>query len=133
MADDQDTYAEEDNAPAYFDSSTVVGPLVDDTVTVSTAVPEDYVDDDSLPDVMVNLIINDLPGDSNTLPADLVNAGVTDWYGNSITPPTTLIDSINDYASTVTQELYTEMIGNETNIGSKGWFGKFNDNLARDT
>jgi hypothetical protein len=134
MATDQDASNDlgEDDGVIDYDS-----PNTDDINGLPTTTPpaiiedpanppgEDYADDEELPDVTVNLVINDdLPGGA-TLPSDLVDAGLTDIYGNPITSkPWT--DSIDDYTKAITQGITDELITNGTDTASgKGFWGKF--------
>ncbi|CAF3899867.1 unnamed protein product, partial [Rotaria sp. Silwood1] len=86
----------------------------------------DYSDDEIFPSYTVNLIINDL-SESGTVSTNLVDAAMTDIYANSIPLSTTpLITSINDYSTTITQEIYQQLKGDASDIAArKRWWGKF--------
>ena len=131
MADEQETSNEEGEVPDYdadetettttFLTTTTPVPVIEEEAT-TTSVIEDYADEEPLPDVTVNLYINELP-EGVVLPTDLVNVGMTDMYGRAITPSTTpWSDLVTDYTSSITQGVYTELNG--TDIGGKRWLGK---------
>ncbi|CAF4753296.1 unnamed protein product, partial [Rotaria sp. Silwood1] len=83
----------------------------------------DYSDDEIFPSYTVNLIINDL-SESGTVSTNLVDAAMTDIYANSIPLSTTpLITSINDYSTTITQEIYQQLKGDASDIAArKRWW-----------
>lgn len=77
---------------------------------------DDYDDDGPLPDVTVNLVIQEAPVDQWR---DLTTAMVTDEYEG---PLGGITDAIERYSSTLVNELE----GNGTTTGKQGWFGKSN-------
>ena len=94
-----------------------------DVETTPSAFEEDYPEEE-IPDYIVNLYVNELPP-GGSLPTDLVNAGMTDLNGNLISSRTTLIDSINDYTTTISQGLFDQLNGNGTaGVGEKSWWRK---------
>ena len=149
MADDQESSneigdeSETPDSPDYDSMTTTAGELdvegeptaaapaeadptpapASDFETTPSAFEEDYPEEE-IPDYIVNLYVNELPPGSS-LPTDLVNAGMTDLNGNLISSRTTLIDSINDYTTTISQGLFDQLNGNGTaGVGEKSWWRK---------
>ncbi|CAF1516702.1 unnamed protein product [Adineta ricciae] len=126
MTDAQDASNEADPGPDYdpendVDPTTQVPPAIPDEAQ-GTTIPssDDYADEDEvLPDVTINLYINDGPGDVTATPA-ISQAILTDIYGNPITQ-----SNVIDYTTTLTDSLYTDLITNGTETDGKGLFGKF--------
>ncbi|CAF3778009.1 unnamed protein product [Rotaria sp. Silwood1] len=80
---------------------------------------DDYPDDEILSYYTLNLIVNDL-SESETVLTNSVDAAITDIYVNSISQSTTsLIDSINDYSTVITQEIYQQLNGNAVHIAAR--------------
>ena len=126
MAEEQEASNEGDSIPEYeeageIEHSTQIPPAIPDEAQGTTTTSlDDYPDEDeNLPDVTINLYINDGPGDV-TAPADMSQAILTDIYGNSVTQ-----SAVIDYTTTLTDSVYTELITNGTETGGKGLFGKF--------
>ncbi|CAF5089906.1 unnamed protein product, partial [Rotaria sp. Silwood1] len=78
-----------------------------------------------------DIIISTLSGVENekqmlfgTVSTNLVDAAMTDIYANSIPLSTTpLITSINDYSTTITQEIYQQLKGDASDIAArKRWW-----------
>ena len=83
---------------------------------------EDYPEDDEpLPDVTVNLIINDQP---DGVTGDIATAYITDEFGNVITTTPTWREGVDGYIATISQGIQDELTGNQTTVGGKGFFGK---------
>ncbi|UJR24586.1 hypothetical protein I4U23_005961 [Adineta vaga] len=128
MADDQEAASEEENVPDYgtddiLETTTQPPAIVDEVQLTTTATLDDFADDEEdLPDVTVNLFINDDGTGDVTVPSDIVQLGLTDIYGNPITS-TSWVDTVHDYTAAITQGVSDELNGNGTSIGGKGWFG----------
>lgn len=78
----------------------------------------DYDDEGPLPDVTVNLYINELPDAAVT---DAVNY-LTDDYGN---PVGGWSKAVQDYTTTIAQDLVDGLEGNGTTTGKQGWLGSW--------
>ncbi|CAF1662094.1 unnamed protein product [Adineta ricciae] len=124
MADEQDASNEGDPVPDYgsaddADSAAQASTAIpDEAQEATTPISNDYADEDEdLPDVTINLYINDGPGDV-TVPADISQAILTDIYGNPVTQSPAI-----DFTTSIADIFNTEMITNETATGGKGLFG----------
>lgn len=88
---------------------------------------DEYDDDEPLPDVTVNLVIN---GDGENvnpdgLVTDIVNAGLTDEIGKLATTTPSITDTVDRYTAAITQGVFDEFQNNGTAIEEKGFWGKF--------
>lgn len=121
MADDQASNDINDGGDApelsYDDEVTTTVAIAEE---VKTTVTDDYVDE-PIEDYVVNLVVNEQP--DGVSPSDLADAAITDMQGNLIPSKTTaMIDAINDYSSTIYDELSTSTAAV---TGGKRWWGKF--------
>jgi len=108
----------------YEEPPATQGVVGDESTPPAPAPAPDSVDEfadgpeEPIEDYVVNMVVNE--NDGQTIPPELFNAAVTDINGNIITQKTTLVDTINEYSTTV----YDQLNGTSTGItGSKRWWG----------
>lgn len=124
MADDQassNEINEGSEAPeVYDDDTTTTGAIIEELKT--TTVAEDY-EDETVPDYVVNLVVNEQNEGDVQLTTKIVDAALTDMNGNAIPSRTAdLITAINEYSTTIAGELSDETTAI---AGGKGLWGKF--------
>ncbi|CAM4743026.1 unnamed protein product [Rotaria magnacalcarata] len=123
MAEDQASSNEiyeggEEKQMSYDDDSTTIAAVEE----IKTTVADDYVEE-PIEDYIVNLAVNEQPEGVSVSPS-FVDTVITDMQGDLVPSKTTaMIDAINDYSSTILDELSTETTAI---TGGKRWWEDVN-------
>ncbi|CAM2707022.1 unnamed protein product [Rotaria socialis] len=122
MAEDQASSNErneggEDKDMSDYEDSTIIAAVEE----IKPIVADDYAEE-PIEDYIVNLAVNEQPEGVSTSPS-FVDTVIADMQGNVVPSKTTaMIEAINDYSSTIFDELTTETTAI---TGGKRWWGKF--------